>query len=53
MWFTRAPEPKTAKNRLHFDLRAPGSMDDEVARLVRLGASVTHRYPDQYPQSRK
>jgi hypothetical protein len=22
MWFIRVPEPKTAKNRLHFDLRA-------------------------------
>jgi hypothetical protein len=25
MWFTRVPEPKTAKNRVHFDLRAPPS----------------------------
>lgn len=24
--FNRVPEPKTAKNRIHFDLRAPGSM---------------------------
>ena len=22
IWFIRVPEPKTAKNRLHFDLRA-------------------------------
>jgi hypothetical protein len=34
------PEPKTAKNRLHFDLRAPGAIQDEVARLVALGAAV-------------
>jgi predicted enzyme related to lactoylglutathione lyase len=40
IWFTRVPEPKTAKNRMHFDLRAPGSVADEVARLERLGATV-------------
>jgi hypothetical protein len=40
MWFVRVPEPKTAKNRLHFDLRAPGAIQDEVARLVALGAVV-------------
>ena len=44
MWFTRVPERKTAKNRVHFDLRAPGAMDDEVARLERLGATVARRY---------
>jgi hypothetical protein len=43
IWFTRVPEPRTAKNRVHFDLRAPGSMTDEVARLERLGATVTER----------
>jgi hypothetical protein len=40
MWFVRVPEPKTAKNRMHFDLRAPGPVADEVARLVGLGATV-------------
>jgi hypothetical protein len=45
IWFTQVPEPKTAKNRLHFDLRAPGPMDDEVARLEGLGAVVLHRFP--------
>jgi len=40
MWFVRVPEPKTAKNRMHFDLRAPGPVADEVARLVDLGATV-------------
>jgi len=44
IWFTRVPEPKTAKNRVHFDLRAPGAMDEEVARLERLGATVARRY---------
>jgi Glyoxalase-like domain len=40
MWFVRVPEGKTAKNRLHFDLRAPGSVVDAVARLATLGAVV-------------
>jgi hypothetical protein len=40
LWFQRVPEPKTAKNRMHFDLRAPGRIEDEVARLVGLGATV-------------
>ena len=40
MWFVRVPEPKTAKNRLHFDLRAPDSIAAEVARLTGLGATV-------------
>jgi hypothetical protein len=44
MWFTRVPEPKTAKNRVHFDLRAPGVMEDEVMRLERLGANVVQRF---------
>src|SRR6185312_6148852 len=42
MWFVRVPEPKTAKNRLHFDLRAPGPIAEEVARLAALGAVVLH-----------
>jgi predicted enzyme related to lactoylglutathione lyase len=37
--FQRVPEPKSAKNRVHLDFRAP-VMADEVARLVELGASV-------------
>lgn len=46
MWFNRVPEPKTAKNRMHFDLRADGAMVAEVARLVSLGATVAHPGPD-------
>ena len=39
--FLRVPEPKTAKNRMHFDLRAPdGDVAAEVARLTALGATV-------------
>jgi hypothetical protein len=40
MWFIRVPEPKTAKNRMHFDLRAPATLAAEVARLEALGAHV-------------
>jgi predicted enzyme related to lactoylglutathione lyase len=43
IWFNRVPEPKVAKNRIHFDLRAPGTMDDEVRRLEHLGATVLRR----------
>ncbi|WP_433789955.1 VOC family protein [Actinoplanes sp. CA-252034] len=41
LWFQRVPEPKTAKNRLHFDLRAPNDdVPSEVERLIALGATV-------------
>jgi len=40
MWFNRVPEPKIAKNRVHFDLRAMGTIADEVRRLSALGAVV-------------
>ena len=44
IWFTQVPETKTAKNRMHFDLRAPGLVRAEVARLEELGATVVaHR----------
>ena len=46
MWFVRVPEIKTAKNRLHFDLRPFGTLDDEVARLTALGASVAARFDE-------
>ena len=42
LWFQRVPEPKSAKNRVHLDLRAPGRVADEVERLVTLGAHVSH-----------
>jgi hypothetical protein len=44
-FFMLVPEPKTVKNRLHFDLRA----DDpaaEVIRLVGLGARITSEQDD-------
>ena len=39
--FFQVPEPKTAKNRMHFDLRAPGPLRAEVRRLEDLGAMVS------------
>lgn len=36
--FIKVPEPKTSKNRLHFDLR-PTDLAIEVARLEQLGAT--------------
>jgi hypothetical protein len=44
MWFIRVPEPRTAKNRMHFDLRAPVTMADEVKRLQGIGATVVERF---------
>ncbi|CAL9578782.1 hypothetical protein SUDANB58_04992 [Streptomyces sp. enrichment culture] len=39
--FVRVPEGKTAKNRLHLDVSpVDGSTDDEVARLLGLGAAT-------------
>lgn len=43
------PEPKTAKNRLHVDIRVTGGRDGieaEAARLVAAGARVLHRNED-------
>ena len=39
--FIRVPEPKTVKNRVHFDLRpVDRTRDAEVERLVELGATA-------------
>ncbi len=40
LFFTEVPEDKVVKNRLHLDLAADGSLEDEVERLEGLGASV-------------
>ncbi len=37
LFFQRVPEPKSAKNRVHLDLRCD-DIEVEVARLLRLGA---------------
>ena len=46
--FIRVPEPKSTKNRLHLDLRPSGPRDEEVARLLALGATIVddRRKPD-------
>jgi hypothetical protein len=44
IWFIRVPEAKAAKNRMHFDLRAPGAVADEIVRLEKLGATVVERH---------
>jgi hypothetical protein len=41
LYFQRVPEPKIAKNRVHVDLAA---REDEVERLLSLGASVVERH---------
>ena len=39
IFFQPVPEPKTAKNRVHLDLRPTGTMREEVDRLLGLGAT--------------
>jgi glyoxalase superfamily protein len=56
LFFQKVPEPKTAKNRLHLDLRAAAglsgedrltALEAECDRLVGLGASRVQRFePD-------
>jgi hypothetical protein len=41
LWFVRVPEGKVAKNRQHFDLRPASSHEEEVRRLLSLGANLT------------
>ncbi|OXM59744.1 VOC family protein [Amycolatopsis vastitatis] len=46
--FLRVPEPKTVKNRLHLCLQPDVPRDEEVGRLLGLGATVVddRRKPD-------
>ncbi len=47
--FIEVPDTKTVKNRLHFDLRpTAGTRDEEVARLVALGAVQLDDQRDHY-----
>ncbi len=58
LFFQKVPEPKTAKNRLHLDLRAAAGvptegraavLEAECARLVALGARLVQRLePDDF-----
>jgi catechol 2,3-dioxygenase-like lactoylglutathione lyase family enzyme len=60
LFFQRVPEPKTAKNRVHLDVRAaPGlegdvrmaALEDEARRLVTLGATRLARHEPAPPMS--
>jgi hypothetical protein len=46
IWFRGDRGRKTAANRVHLDLRALTSMDQEFERLVGLGATVVERHDD-------
>ncbi len=60
VFFQKVPEPKTAKNRLHLDVRAaPGlegearmtALEAECARLLALGAARVRRHEPAPPMS--
>lgn len=60
VFFQRVPEPKTAKNRVHLDVRAaPGlqgeermaALEAECERVVALGASRVRRFEPDPPMS--
>ncbi|MCH0538006.1 VOC family protein [Streptomyces sp. MUM 203J] len=48
LYFNQVPEAKTVKNRIHLCLRPETSRDQEVARLLGLGAALVadHRHAD-------
>jgi predicted enzyme related to lactoylglutathione lyase len=48
LYFNQVPEPKTVKNRVHLCLRPQTSRDEEVQRLLGLGATFVadHRDPE-------
>ncbi|GGX25850.1 VOC family protein [Streptomyces chryseus] len=48
LYFNQVPEAKTTKNRIHLCLRPETSRDQEVDRLLSLGATFVadHRNPD-------
>ena len=48
LYFNQVPEGKTVKNRIHLCLRPETSRDEEVDRLLGLGATflADHRNPD-------
>ncbi|MGK5551787.1 VOC family protein [Actinomadura kijaniata] len=48
LYFNQVPEPKTVKNRIHLCLRPTTSREEEVERLLALGATLVadRREPD-------
>lgn len=42
IFFNQVPEPKIVKNRLHLCLRPKTTREEEVERLLRLGATLVH-----------
>ncbi|WP_033349150.1 VOC family protein [Kitasatospora aureofaciens] len=48
LYFSQVPEPKTVKNRVHLCLRPETSREEEVERLLGLGATMVSdmRNPD-------
>nr|WP_042187262.1 VOC family protein [Kibdelosporangium sp. MJ126-NF4]CEL17950.1 hypothetical protein [Kibdelosporangium sp. MJ126-NF4]CTQ90822.1 hypothetical protein [Kibdelosporangium sp. MJ126-NF4] len=48
MFFQQVPESKSIKNRMHICLRPDSTRDEEVTRLVTIGATIhdDHRNPD-------
>ena len=48
LFFNQVPEPKTIKNRIHLCLRPTTSRDEEIERLLHLGATLVtdRRNPD-------
>ncbi|MFE9737794.1 VOC family protein [Streptomyces sp. NPDC006477] len=48
LYFNQVPEPKTIKNRIHLCLRPETTREQEVERLLGLGATLVadHRNPD-------
>ncbi|MGW5052387.1 VOC family protein [Actinokineospora sp. NPDC004072] len=50
LFFAQVPEPKTVKNRLHLCLKPDERREDEVERLLGIGATMVddRRKPDGY-----
>ncbi|WP_314247108.1 VOC family protein [Streptomyces kutzneri] len=48
LYFNQVPEPKTVKNRIHLCLRPTTSREEEIERLLGLGATLVadRRQPD-------
>ena len=46
LWFSKVPEGKVVKNRVHLDLMPDTSMEEEVARLSELGATVVRVFEE-------